>query len=119
MDLPIFSDNLKSSASWADLLARDRVAWDEARQSSETRGRIEARTRHEQVEQALRRAGQGIDGRRLVEAAKLVSTRAADPEARLDVEGLLDLHRTITGGAKGEEVLRKTEPTPINATHDP
>ena len=45
MDLPIFSDNLKSSASWAGLLARARVAWDEARQSSGMRSQIEARTR--------------------------------------------------------------------------
>ena len=119
MDLPIFSDNLKSSASWADLLARARVAWDEARQSPEIRGQIEARTRHEQVEQALRRVGQGIDGQRLLEAAMQVSAWAADPEARFDVERLLDLHRTITGAAKGADVLRKTEPLPINAMHDP
>lgn len=119
MDLPIFSDNLKSSASWADLLARARVAWDEARQSPEMRGQIEARARHEQVEQALRRVGQGIDGPRLLEAAKQVSAWAADPEAKFDVERLLDLHRTITGAAKGADVLRKTEPLPINAMHDP
>jgi Fic family protein len=119
MDLPIFSDNLKSSASWADQLARARVAWDEARQSPEMRGQIEARTRHQQVEQALRRAGQGIDGRRLLEASKQVSAWAAEPEVRFDVERLLDLHRTITGAAKGADVLRKAEPLPINATHDP
>jgi Fic family protein len=119
MDLPIFSDNLKSSASWAGLLARARADWDEARRSSDTRGRIESRTRHEQVEQALRRAGQGIDGQRLLEAAEMVSAWAADPEARFDVEGLLDLHRTMTGADKGADVLRKTEPLPINATHDP
>jgi Fic family protein len=119
MDLPIFSDNLKSSASWADQLARARVAWDGARQSPEMRGQIEARTRHQQVEQALRRAGQGIDGRRLLEASKQVSAWAAEPEVRFDVERLLDLHRTVTGAAKGADVLRKAEPLPINATHDP
>jgi Fic family protein len=119
MDLPIFSDNLKSSASWADQLARARVAWDEARQSPEMRGQIEARTRHEQVEQALRRVGQGIDGPRLLEAAMQVSAWAAEPETRFDVERLLDLHRTITGAAKGADVLRKSEPPPINAMHDP
>jgi len=119
MDLPIFSDNLKSSASWADLLSSARVAWDEARQSYEMRGRVEARARREQVEQAERRAGQGIERQRLVEAAKLVSTWAAEPEPRFDVDRLLDLHRTITGAAKGADVLRKTEPAPINAMHDP
>jgi len=119
MDLPIFSDNLKSSASWAGSLARARVAWDEARQSVEARERIEALTRREQVEQALRRAGRGINGQRLLEAAKMVSAWAADHEARFDVERLLDLHRTIAGAPAGVEVLRKTEPMPINATHDP
>jgi len=119
MDLPIFSDNLKSSASWAGSLARARVAWDEARQSVDARERIEALTRREQVEQALRRAGRGINGQRLLEAAKMVSAWAADHEARFDIERLLDLHRTIAGAPAGAEVLRKTEPMPINATHDP
>src|SRR5262249_18946193 len=119
MDLPIFRDNLKSSASWADLLAREREAWDQARGSTDLRGRIESRARHEQVKQMLRRAGQGIDEHRLLEAANLVSSWAADPEAKLNVERLLDLHRTIVGASAGAEVLRKTEPSPINAMHDP
>jgi len=119
MDLPIFNDNLKSSASWADLLAGEREAWDSARQAPDARAQIEARTRREQIEQALRRAGRGIDGRRLLEAASLVSAWAADPEAKFGVERLLDLHRAVTGAPAGAEVLRKTEPTPINATHEP
>jgi hypothetical protein len=119
MDLPIFNDNLKSSASWADLLAGEREAWDSARQAPDERVQIEARTRREQIEQALRRAGLGIDGRRLLEAASLVSGWAADPEAKFGVERLLDLHRAVTGAPAGAEVLRKTEPTPINATHEP
>jgi Fic/DOC family len=119
MDLPIFNDNLKSSASWADLLAGEREAWDSARQEPDARAQIEALTRREQVEQALRRAGRGIDGRRLLEAASLVSAWAADPEAKFGVERLLDLHRTVTGAPAGMDVLRKTEPAPINATHEP
>src|SRR5262249_23091577 len=119
MDLPIFSDNLKSSASWADLLAAEREAWDKARQTPDARVQIEARTRREQIEQALRRAGRGIDGRGLLEAASLVSAWAANPEAKFGVELLLDLHRTVTGAPAGMGVLRKTEPTPINATHEP
>jgi hypothetical protein len=119
MDLPIFNDNLKSSASWAGLLAREREEWENARQAPDARVQIEARTRREQVEQALRRAGRGIDGRRLLEAASLVSAWAADPEAKFGVERLLDLHRAVTGAPAGAEVLRKTEPTPINATHEP
>jgi Fic/DOC family len=119
MDLPIFNDNLKSSASWADLLAGEREAWDSARQAPDARVQIDVRTRREQIEQALRRGGRGIDGRRLLEAASLVSGCAADPEAKFGVERLLDLHRTVTGAPAGMDVLRKTEPTPINATHEP
>jgi Fic/DOC family len=119
MDLPIFSDNLKSSASWADLLARERELWDNARQSSDARVQIESRTRWEQIEQAWRRGGQGIDRQRLLAAAEMVSAWAADPESKFGVERLLDLHRTVTGAAPGADVLRKTEPAPINATHEP
>lgn len=123
MDLPIFNDNLKSSASWADLLASEWDSWDNARQSSDARVQIEARTRREQIEQAMRRAGQGIDGQRLLAAAEMVSswaTRgAADPESKFGVERLLDLHRTVTGAPAGADVLRKTDPAPAGATHEP
>jgi len=119
MDLPIFSDNLKSSASWADQLARERELWDQARQSSEMRNQVESRVRQEQVKQALRRAGQGIDEQRLIESVNLISVWAADPGAKLGVERLLDLHRTLIGAQAGADVLRKTEPAPINAMHDP
>jgi Fic/DOC family protein len=119
MDLPIFNDNLKSSASWADLLAAEREAWDNARQAPDARAQIEARTRREQIEQALRRAGRGIDRQRLLEAAELVSARAADPEAKFGVEQLLDLHRRVIGAPVGADILRTTEPPPINATHEP
>ncbi|HZF39978.1 MAG TPA: Fic family protein [Blastocatellia bacterium] len=119
MDLPIFNDNLKSSASWAGLLAGERELWDRARQSSDARVQIEARTRREQVEQALRRAGRGIDGQRLLEAAELVSAWAADPEAKFGVERLLDLHRAVTGAPAGADVLRKTEAAPVGAAHEP
>jgi Fic family protein len=119
MNLPIFSDNLKSSASWADLLAREREAWDEARQSPDLRDQIESRTRHEQVKQVLRRGGQEVNEGRLREAANLVSAWAADPEAKLNVERLLKLHQTLIGAPCDEDVLRKTEPPPINSMHDP
>ncbi|MGH9751992.1 MAG: Fic family protein [Blastocatellia bacterium] len=127
MDLPIFNDNLKSSASWANLLERERELWNKARQSSDARVQIEARTRREQIEQALRRAGHGIDEQRLLEAAEMVSSLAAggaaggsaDPEAKFGVERLLDLHRTVIGAPAGADVLRKTEPMPTGATHEP
>jgi hypothetical protein len=125
MDLPIFNDNLKSSASWADLLASERESWDKARQSSDagdaggSHTQIEARIRREQVEQALRRARRGINRQPLLEASELVSEWAADPEGKFGVERLLDLHRAVIGAAPGEDILRKTEPAPVVALHEP
>lgn len=119
MDLPVFNDNLKSSASWADLLAKELELWDKARQSSDSRAQIEARTRRAQVEQALRRAGREIDGQRLLEAAEMVSAWAADPQAPFGVERLLDLHRVVIGAAPGVDILRKTDPGPVIAAHEP
>src|SRR5262245_17551379 len=114
MNLPIFSDNLKSSASWTDLLARERESWDQARQSSEARAQIDARVRQEQLKQCLLRAGNEIDERRLNEASNLISDWSTDPEAKLDVERLLTLHRTLIGAPDDGDVLRKTEPLPIS-----
>jgi len=119
MNLPVFNDNLKSSASWADRLATERESWVRARQSTDARVQIEARTRREQVEQALRRAGRGINGQCLLEAAERVSAWAADPQAKFGVERLLELHRTVTGTAPGADVLRKTEAAPVSAAHEP
>ncbi|HEY7180509.1 MAG TPA: hypothetical protein VIC84_03770 [Blastocatellia bacterium] len=119
MDLPIFNDNLKSSASWSDLLAGERESWDRARQSPEARAQIEERTRREQVGQALRLAGQGINGQNLFEAAELVSAWSADPEAKFGVERLLELHRAVTGATAGADILRKTEAAPVVAAHEP
>lgn len=119
MDLPIFNDNLKSSASWADLLAKERDLWDKALRSPDSRAQIKERTRREQVEQALRRAGRGLDGHRIFEASKLVSGWAADPEAKFGAGRLLDLHRAVTGEAPGADILRKTEPAPVITLHEP
>jgi hypothetical protein len=113
MDLPIFNDNLKSSASWTAQLAREQAAWEQGRQ------RIEARVREEQIKQALQRAGQGLDERRLSDAANLISSWASLSETNLEVERLLYLHRVLTGAGEADDVLRKTAPLPINAMHDP
>jgi hypothetical protein len=119
MDLPIFNDNLKSSASWADVLASERESWNTARRLLGARVQIEARARREQVEQALRLARRGIDGRRLSGAAEMVSAWAADPAAKFGVERLLELHRALIGASPGADVLRKTEPAPVVAAHEP
>ena len=119
IELPIFSDNLKSSASWADLLAREQGTWNEARASTDSRAQIERRIREHQVKQALLRAKQEFKEQNFREAARSISSWAGETDAKLTVELLLELHRTLIGADRGEDVLRKTEPLPINAMHDP
>jgi hypothetical protein len=118
-ELPIFSDNLKSSGSWADLLAHAQRSWKEALASTDSRGRIESRMREHQLEQALLRAKQGFKEQNFLEAARSVSSWAGETDAKLTVERLLELQRALIGAPRGEDVLRKTEPLPINAMHDP
>ena len=114
MELPIFSDNLKSSGSWAAQLAREQEAWSQAPGDPAA-----SCVRELQVEHALERAGQGIDAQGLLSAARMVSSWASDAEAEFMLDRLLQLHRTLIGAAAEEDVLRKTEPLPINAMHDP
>ncbi|MGH9841174.1 MAG: Fic family protein [Blastocatellia bacterium] len=114
MELPIFNDNLKSSGSWAAQLAREQEAWGQA-----PRDRAEPRMRELQVEHALGRAGQGIDARRLLTAARMVSSWARDAEAEFTLDRLHSLHRALIGAAAEEDVLRKTEALPMVAMHDP
>jgi Fic family protein len=119
MELPIFSDNLKSSASWTAMLAREQENWKEAFASGASHDEIESLVRDKQVEQILLRAGQGIDRQRLQQEAVLVLSWAVEPEARLTVERLLELHRTLTGAPQTEDLLRQTDPLPLNPMHDP
>jgi hypothetical protein len=123
-DLPIFSDNLRSSGSWVELLAREQQSWREALSSADSRTRSENRIRETQVRQALLRIKQEPDGRlpdenQVAEAARLVSSWAGEPDAKLSVERLLEFHRALIGAQPEEDLLRKTEPLPINAMHDP
>lgn len=114
MELPIFNDNLKSSGSWHQALARAQAACEGARNA--------AAVRAEQVRQLAQRAGLNDDPQAqagLREAAQLVSGWAGEAEAKLTLERLLSLHRTLTGAAEDADVLRKTEPLPLNAEHDP
>jgi Fic/DOC family len=119
IELPIFSDNLKSSASWAELLAREQQTWKEALAAADSRGRIERRIRDHQVKHALLSAKQELKERNLLDAALLLSSWAGETDAKLTVERLLELHRALIGAPPGEDLLRKTEPPPINAMHDP
>lgn len=115
MELPIFNDNLKSSATWSQRLAQAQAA----RTSSL------AAVRAEQLAQLARLAGWpiGVDDAaaraRLEAALELVSSWAAEPAPVFGVKRLLALHRTLTDAADNANVLRQTEPVPLNALHDP
>jgi hypothetical protein len=117
MNLPIFSDNLKSSASWMAILDREREVWRKA--LNESREQIEIFIREHQVSNVLQKAGQEIEEGRLFGVAKSVSSWARETDARLDLERLLEIHRDLVGASATEDVLRKTEPLPITAMHDP
>jgi Fic family protein len=114
MELPIFSDNLKSSGSWAALLAHEREAWVKM-----PRDLPRKLVRERQVDELLLHAGQGIDRRRLLEAAEKISGWAAEAEGKFSLGRLLELHRTLTGVSPDEDVFRKSEPLSISAKHDP
>jgi Fic family protein len=109
MELPIFNDNLKSSASWAETLTTKQKLCNQSAASAE-------KTRQHQLEHLLRRADDQLDQDRLLAATGKISSWAAESESRFSKERLLELHATLTG-ANAE--LRQTEPLPLNALHDP
>ncbi len=120
MDLPIFSDNLKSSAAWTAGLDRERESWERTRRQS--RERVEELIREQQVLHAVERAGragQGIGQSSLIDAARQVTCWASQADIELSAGRLIELHRLLTGAADAEELLRKTELSPINRMHDP
>jgi len=112
MELPIFNDNLKSSASWAASLAAEQEKWKQSGASVEL-------LRDHQAEQMLSRSAGLFDSETLLDSARKVSAWAAEPEPKLSTERLLELHRTLIGTTADAEVLRKTEPAPLNPAHDP
>ncbi|MBO0797990.1 MAG: Fic family protein, partial [Blastocatellia bacterium] len=71
------------------------------------------------MRQTLLRTSQEIDEDRLGAAADLISAWAGETEAQLNVERLLEVQRALMGAQSGEDLLRKTEPLPINERHDP
>jgi len=117
--LPIFSDNLRSSASWADLLAREWPVWRETYSSADSRVAVESRILEIQTSQELGRTGGRIDELRFIAAARFVRSCAGEANARLTVDGLLRLHYVLTGASGPDDLLRETEPLPLTAMHDP
>lgn len=109
MELPIFNDNLKSSASWTEALATEQQLWNQSAASAE-------KARQHQLEHLLQRADSQLDRDRLLVATGKISSWAAEPDARFSKDRLLELHTTLTGA---DAQLRHTEPIPLNALHDP
>ncbi|HKX27665.1 MAG TPA: hypothetical protein VJ302_08230 [Blastocatellia bacterium] len=121
-ELPVFSDNLRSSASWQDLLARAQEPWRVSLTAADSGAALEADLRDRQLAGLLHlgaRAGESLDEPRVRAAANLVSGWAREEGARLDTGRLLELQGTLLGAAGTEDLLRKTEPLPIHALHDP
>jgi hypothetical protein len=117
--LPIFNDNLRSSASWIDLLRREWPSWKEGFSSAESRAAVEARILELQASQEQLRTGGKIDEHRFIAAARFVNSASEKKDARLTVAGFLQLQRLLTGASGLEDLLRKSEAQPINAMHDP
>lgn len=116
MELPIFSDNLKSSASWAAALESDRKAWDEALSE---RGDATLDLIHRVHLDQIAQPGLSYDEGRLLRSMQLVSTWSSDAESGFSHERLIELHKALFGATDDEDVIRKTEPLPLNAMHDP
>ena len=112
MELPVFHDNLRSSASWTAELEREGRTWQQTTTNADTR------VRELQLEQAIERMGQQ-DAARLVEAADLVSTWALESEATLDIDRLVRLYRVLTGARDSENIFRSSEARKLSPYHDP
>lgn len=127
MELPIFSDNLRSSAAWSVNLEREREAWRQVRESSRTGSSFETQLRTLQTQETLRRASlmvneQCVDeltAENLQKVACLISNWAAEPEAALGVERLTTLYRALTGINSETEIFRQAEGQPLGRAHQP
>ncbi|HZS09814.1 MAG TPA: Fic family protein [Blastocatellia bacterium] len=138
MELPVFANNLRSSASWKEILDAAHEQWKEATASALNRERLESRVRLLQLLHTLGRAGKFVDEREaallalqppdslnqsepagFIRAAKLVSSSATDAEAKLTLELLTDIYRTLAGTAPDADVIRKTESLALNPAHSP
>jgi Fic family protein len=72
--------------------------------------------REYQIEHLLQSIGNTLDRVSLFEAAGKISSWAAESEAKFSAERLMELHGALIGS---NAELRKNEPRPLNAMHDP
>ena len=113
MELPIFSDNLRSSGTWSASLGRAREAWLAGRAA------LEPEVRREQARHARARSGGRLGEARLLEAARLVGGWAAAPEAMLTQGQLIGIYRALTGAVGEESLFRMAEAVPLSPAHNP
>ena len=109
MELPIFNDNLKSSGSWTSLAAQAQTRW------TMIRANALPQVRAAQVASFAKDA----DTAPVKAAAELVTNWASEPATIFNQSHLLALHCALTGPDALGDVLRQTEPQPLNAVHDP
>jgi hypothetical protein len=107
VELPIFNDNLKSSATWTARLASELELYREWQVG---------RTAAAPISQAQ---SADNDGDRLAEALALVTRWAAEPEARFDRERLLELNRLLRGVDGAAQLFRVAPPILLSELHDP
>ncbi len=143
MELPVFNDNLRSSASWATALERARKQWQQAQVLSEGQLQLEARLRAQQLSQALQRAGREVTKEqiarliaappeslaamsvdeqkavRLLRAARLVSAWATASGAEMKLARLSELYRVLSGSDAEGHLFRTSEATPLSPAHNP
>lgn len=116
MDLPIFSDNLKSSGSWTEQLAHGLAGWHEALAGGDA-ARAEALRRVDE----LRLAGANVEVApgSLSAASEAVERWAAEPGLRLDRERLVELNGLLVEAAPGVDLLRTGAAPLVSPLHDP
>lgn len=139
MDLPIFQENLRSSASWVVALEQARNAWQQATADVATRARLL------QLKHTLARADEIISDEqlahlicaspseddltqfnaneqtaaRLLIAANTISRWATEADAILDTEHLNCIYRILSGATETGSLLRHTEAQRVSPSHDP
>lgn len=122
MELPIFQDNLRSSAGWTTDLAVARERWQNALTGAEARAHLLPRLRRLQCEQAQKRSalmsGSGASDR-FHRAAELITSYAAGaPSSNLGASQLHEIYRALTGSEENAP-LRRLEAARLAAAHDP
>lgn len=107
MDLPVFHDNLRSSAGWVAEVDEQSRSWREA--PAEVRSRVKALTSSALSETAVA----------MQDAAELVSTWALDTTEGLDAARLIQLYRVLIGATGAENHFRLDEAQRLSQFHDP